>query len=392
VTSEAAGGTAFTTVKSLRPAASPTRARVLVVEDDLIAAIDLCIRLPRLGYDVIGHATTAAGALSIAAHWPPEVVLLDAKLASEADTARRLFEQFDASIVYLPKPIVADTLRNTLAHAVRDRHTSHFLCGRHETRGRAPEQAPVPNLAQINDQLAAKTLELQRALHAKDSFVAGVSHELRTPLTSILGYTDVLLMGVPGTLNSHQQKHLMTIQRNSEHLLSLLNDLLDLAKLNAGPVEMAVESVNCREIFEETVASFEPLASSKELSLEAQPPEPHLMARADRRALRQILFNLIGNAVKFTERGSVRITCQAALDGERQYVSWEVQDTGAGLSPDKMRTLFRPFVRASGGGPEQPGSGLGLYVSQRLAEQMHGSIRVASTPGVGSRFTLVLPA
>jgi signal transduction histidine kinase len=383
---------AFTTVTSLRPAPAPTRARVLVVDDDLLAAIDLCIRLPRLGYEVVGHATTAAGALAIAAQSPPEVVLLDAKLASEADTARRLFEQFDASIVYLPKPISADALRNTLANAVRDRHTSHFLCGRHEMRSHPPEPAPAPTLAQINEQLAAKTLELQRALHAKDSFVAGISHELRTPLTSILGYTDVLLMGVPGTLNSHQERHLMTIQRNSEHLLSLLNDLLDLARLNGGPIDLAVEAVNCRGIFEETVASFEPLASSKELSLEAHPPEPELTVRADRRALRQILFNLIGNAVKFTERGSVRVTCQGTLDGERQCVSWEVQDTGAGLSPDKMKTLFRPFTRASGEGPEKPGSGLGLYVSQRLAEQMQGSIRVASTPGVGSRFTLVLPA
>jgi signal transduction histidine kinase len=384
----------YRTVASSRAAAmrSPDQhARVLIVDDDPRVALDLCTRLPRLGYEVVGHASSASEALSIAARSPPELVLMDLGFAAQTDATWQLYKQFDVSIVYLvesgdlaaphssgaqaswtflQKPMDDDTLRSVLKATLRNRRLSHR-----------------------DDNLAARALELQHALHAKDSFVAGMSHELRTPLASILGYADVLLMGLPGRLNGRQKKYVTTIQRNGEHLLSLINDLLDLEKLNAGPVDLCRETVSCRQVLDETRAAFEPLAVAKHLRLEMHASEPRLTALADRRALQQVLFNLVGNAIKFTEQGEVRVTCRRVIEGERETVSWEVRDTGVGLSEDEQQKLFRPFARmASGRNSTQRGSGLGLHLSRRLAELMSGSIRVESVLNVGSLFTLVLPA
>jgi signal transduction histidine kinase len=185
---------------------------------------------------------------------------------------------------------------------------------------------------------------------------------------------------------------MQVIQRNSEHLLSLINDLLDLAKISAGPLELQPVAVNCRQIVEETVASAASLAAAKQLALTAESPDPRLAVLADSRALRQILLNLIGNAIKFTEQGEVRLTCRSVVEEGRACVLWEVRDTGPGLSAEDSKRLFQPFARFHAGARvEQQGTGLGLHLSLKLAQQMRGSIRVASVANAGSVFTLVLP-
>ncbi len=153
--------------------------------------------------------------------------------------------------------------------------------------------------------LQEKNLELENASLAKDRFLASMSHELRTPLNAILGFTGTLLMKLPGPLTPDQEKQLRTVQASARHLLSLINDLLDLAKIESGKVELNLEPVVCQGVVQEVAAALRPLAEGKGLEFEAAVPAPELAVRADRRALSQILLNLTNNAIKFTEKGGV---------------------------------------------------------------------------------------
>jgi protein-histidine pros-kinase len=242
----------------------------------------------------------------------------------------------------------------------------------------------------LEQSLREKNAALEAALLAKDGFLASMSHELRTPLNAIIGYTGTMLMRLPGPLNPEQEKQLRTVQGSARHLLSLINDLLDLAKINAGSVEMRREPVDVRGVVEEVVTTLKPLAQERGLELSAAPPPEDLVVATDRRALSQILLNLGNNACKFTEQGSVRVEVErggAAGSG----VAFRVSDTGIGIRAEDLPRLFQPFTqlgREEGG--DRNGSGLGLHVSQRLAELLGGRITVESESGRGSRFTLTL--
>ncbi len=241
----------------------------------------------------------------------------------------------------------------------------------------------------IERALQDKNIELERANRAKDHFLATMSHELRTPLNAILGFTGLLLMQLPGPLNAAQQRQLELVQSSGKHLLSLINDLLDLAKIDAGRTDMHIEAVHCATVLEEVAATLRPAAVAKGLELELQTPPDPVLALADRRALHQVVLNLASNAVKFTARGQVRLDLRQAVDD----VCIEVTDTGAGISEADRRQLFEAFRQL--GEPRQAGaegSGLGLHLSRRLAELMHGRIECASVLGQGSTFSLHLPA
>jgi protein-histidine pros-kinase len=238
--------------------------------------------------------------------------------------------------------------------------------------------------------LREKNAALERALLAKDRFLASMSHELRTPLNAILGYTGTMLMRLPGPLNPEQEKQLRTVQGSARHLLSLINDLLDLAKINSGAVSVRREPVDVREVMEEVVTTLRPFAQEKGIELSAGLPPGDMVVATDRRALSQILLNLGNNACKFTERGSVRIEAEpGGLAGASTVL--RVSDTGIGIRAEDQARLFQPFVqvgREDGG--DRNGSGLGLHLSQRLAELLGGRITVESEYGRGSRFTLTL--
>jgi PAS domain S-box-containing protein len=240
--------------------------------------------------------------------------------------------------------------------------------------------------------LEEKNLELERANQAKDSFLATMSHELRTPLNAIIGFTGILLMRLPGPLTLEQEKQLGMVQSSGKHLLSLINDLLDLAKIESGGVEMQLVPVDCNALVEEVATTLRPSASAKGLQLLLRlPPQAHVLA--DRRALQQILINLTNNAIKFTERGLVEMFVERVDDpalGDRVVVG--VLDTGIGMSPEELGQLFQAFTqvgnRSQRGNTE--GTGLGLYLCRKLAE-LHGStIEVSSRSGIGSRFCLGL--
>jgi PAS domain S-box-containing protein len=260
---------------------------------------------------------------------------------------------------------------------------------RGQLRGYAKVTRDLTERRRFEQALVEKNRELERAIRAKDRFLASMSHELRTPLNAIIGFTGTLLMRLPGPLTAEQEKQLRTVQASGKHLLSLINDLLDLAKLNSGKVTLRPEPVVCQEVMREVAESLKPAAAERGLTLEVAAPEAQVVVRADRRALSQILLNLANNALKFTDRGGVRLELAAGEGGGRVGIS--VVDTGVGISREDRERLFQPFAQVGDEAlRERGGAGLGLHISRRLAELMGGEITVESEPGRGSRFTLLL--
>jgi protein-histidine pros-kinase len=236
--------------------------------------------------------------------------------------------------------------------------------------------------------LYEKNLELEKASLAKDRFLASMSHELRTPLNAIIGFTGTLLMRLPGPLTADQDHQLQTVRSSARHLLSLINDLLDLAKIESGKVEVVTESVACQLVVNEVVTTLRPLAEAKGLIFEVSMPAQDVMVQTDRRALNQILLNLTNNAIKFTETGFVRLEVSKA-DSDVRQVELRVIDTGIGIKSEDQQKLFKAFTQLGDG--HIGGTGLGLHLSQKLAELLKGSIEFTSESGKGSTFTLCLP-
>jgi PAS domain S-box-containing protein len=239
--------------------------------------------------------------------------------------------------------------------------------------------------------LQEKNVELEKANLAKDSFLASMSHELRTPLNAVLGFTGTLLMKLPGELNDEQTHQLEIVRSNAMHLLDLINDLLNLAKIEAGKVELHREPTECSKLIAEVAASLKPQALAKGLVLMVDVPPEGVVLETDRRALNQIMLNLANNAIKFTAAGHVRLRLSVRDSGVRQGIDFTVEDTGPGISEEEQAALFGAFVQGQAAkrkGVE--GTGLGLHLSRKLAELLGGELHCHSAPGEGSRFVLSL--
>jgi PAS domain S-box-containing protein len=248
----------------------------------------------------------------------------------------------------------------------------------------------ISDRKRIERALQEKNLELERASNAKDRFLATMSHELRTPLNAILGFTGILLMRLPGPLTDKQEHQLQHVQSSGQHLLSLINDLLDLAKIESGRVELEREAVEGLPVAEAVAAALRPLAQARGLTLDVAASVPGLRALGDRRAIHQVLLNLANNALKFTETGGVAIEVAAAERDGAPAVTFSVLDTGVGIAPEDLQRLFQAFVQVGDGERRSEGTGLGLHLSRKLAELMGGKLTAHSELGHGSRFTLTL--
>jgi signal transduction histidine kinase len=231
--------------------------------------------------------------------------------------------------------------------------------------------------------------EAELANKAKADFLASMSHELRTPLNAIGGYAALLADGIRGPITDAQRADLVRIRQNQHHLLSLINDILNFAKIEAGRVQFDVQAVAMHDALRELEALIAPQLLEKQLHYEYRSCDSGYVARVDRDRMQQILLNLLSNAAKFTPLGgSITVECDATADA----LSVHVQDTGTGVPPDKLEAIFEPFVQLERGrSGTNPGTGLGLSISRDLARAMGGDIAVRSTPGVGSRFILTLP-
>ncbi|MGI8961739.1 MAG: PAS domain-containing sensor histidine kinase [Bryobacteraceae bacterium] len=239
--------------------------------------------------------------------------------------------------------------------------------------------------------LQEKNVELEKANLAKNRFLATMSHELRTPLNAIIGFTGTLLMRLPGPLTPVQEKQLRMVQSSGRHLLSLINDLLDLAKIESEKLELRLEPVSCREVLDEIAAYLRPMAESRDVIVSVNTPPGEMLMKTDRRALHQILLNLSNNAVKFTEAGSVQLEVRERLMGDIPLFEFSVIDTGIGIRPEDKSKLFQAFSRVNVSSEvSHQGSGLGLYLSQKLAEMLSGQITFESEFGKGSTFRLTL--
>ena len=230
--------------------------------------------------------------------------------------------------------------------------------------------------------------EADVANRTKTEFLAAMSHELRTPLNAIAGYVQLLMLGVRGPLTEEQTVDLARIQRSQQHLLSLINDILNFSRLEAGAVTYEIESVPLGTVLEAATSMISLQAAAKQITLTLEPCPPTMRALADDSKLEQILLNLLSNAVKFTQRGGhVSVRCEAADD----HVLTRVQDDGPGIPADRLADIFEPFVQLDRAlGNPREGVGLGLAISRDLARGMQGDLTVESIPGKGSTFTVSL--
>lgn len=241
----------------------------------------------------------------------------------------------------------------------------------------------------LQESLIQAKEQAEAADRLKSVFLATMSHELRTPLNSIIGFTGIMLQGLAGPLAPEQSKQLGMVRTSANHLLALINDVLDLSKIEAGQMELAIEPVDMRQVIERVSQMTVPLAHKQGLALQIEIAPEVGRVRGDRRRLEQVLINLVNNALKFTEQGEVRIGCKVS-DGQ---VVTQVSDTGIGLKPEDLNKLFKPFQQLETGlARRREGSGLGLSICQKLVILMGGQISAASDgPGRGSTFTFALP-
>jgi signal transduction histidine kinase len=239
-------------------------------------------------------------------------------------------------------------------------------------------------------QLETVNERLKELDRLKSDFVSNVSHELRTPLTAIKGAVDLLLREVPGPLNESQTHYLSRVRSNTQHLAGLINDLLDLAKIEEGKIELKGARVSVGGLVHEVMETVKPLAAEKPVLLEVQVPEPSVLVWADRDKVTQVLMNLIGNAIKFTPPQG-RVTVCASRDGT-EWAQVSVNDSGPGISAEERQMIFQKFYQVSEeGGPKPKGTGLGLAISKALVELHGGKIWVESEKGRGSTFSFTLP-
>jgi PAS domain S-box-containing protein len=257
----------------------------------------------------------------------------------------------------------------------------HYLASIHDitTSKRAEETLRLANA------------EMERALRLKDEFLANMSHELRTPLNAVLGITESLLEQISGPLNEKQQKYLQTVSESAQHLLELINDILDLAKINAGRIDLDINKADIVSIANASLRIVRELAQKKGVATELKVDTSIKLAWVDERRLKQMLVNLLSNAVKFTPEGG-SIGLEVRSDALTNILHFTVWDTGIGINPQDLRLLFQPFVQLDAGlARGNQGTGLGLVLVSQMARLHGGSVSVESDPGKGSRFTINLP-
>ena len=238
-----------------------------------------------------------------------------------------------------------------------------------------------------HSQLCNKNQALEHSNRTKDQFLTTMSHQLRTPLNAVLGFSEIMLMKLAGELTAEQEKHLNVIHKSGKHLLDLINDLSDLAKIDAGEVSLSITQFNAQELIGEIMNSLSPLAKEKPLLFTAQLPEDKITFNSDKLLLTQIITNIINNALKFTSEGSVLVKLRETHD----KAILDIIDTGVGIKEEKMPLLFEPFQQLFIAEKKNEGSGLGLHISKKLADLINIKLDVTSQYDKGTQFALTIP-
>ncbi len=237
-------------------------------------------------------------------------------------------------------------------------------------------------------ELASANARLKELDRLKSMFIASMSHELRTPLNSIIGFTSLILMGMAGKITSEQKKQLLMVKSSANHLLELITDVIDVSKIEAGQIDLSIEDFNLFEVLKEIKNSFKVLTERKKLQLILEAPEK-LTITSDSRRVKQIIMNFVSNALKFTSKGKIKIKAER----KKEKIMITVSDSGIGIRKEDMKKLFKQFSRIyTEGAPIGEGTGLGLYLSKKIATLLNGKINAESIFGKGSKFTLILPS
>ncbi len=245
-------------------------------------------------------------------------------------------------------------------------------------------------LTRQNELLRRSHFEIERASAAKSQFLANMSHEFRTPLNAILGYTSMLLKGVTGELTAHQRRNLERVDSNAHHLLAIINDILDISRIEAGKMPLTLTTFDLKDLVAEVLAEVEPIIARSQLAVTSQLAADVPQLKTDRQKVKQIVINFLTNAIKFTPRGSVEVRAGSMPDGDQIAIA--VADTGIGISAEDRERIFEDFRQADNSPTrEYMGAGLGLAICRRLAGMLDGAITLESEIGRGSTFTLVVP-
>ncbi len=257
----------------------------------------------------------------------------------------------------------------------------------HRTSLLEAEARSAAQLSQMNEELHRRQIALEQAMGARNRFYASMSHELRTPINAVIGYSTLMLDNIYGPLNVKQKEGLQRTLKAARHLLELVNDVLDLSKIEAGKIELSLQPVMFPSLIEDLFVTVRPLADEYGSSLGLAMDGESFNIVSDPRRVRQILLNLLSNAIKFGEGKPIQLSCKQSENGGAEI---EVVDQGVGIAKEDIARIFEEFVQVSES--KQPGTGLGLPISRRLAQLLDGSLTVCSTPGEGSTFRLALPA
>ena len=249
------------------------------------------------------------------------------------------------------------------------------------------EAKSAAQLTELNAKLKERQEKLEEAMGVRNRFYASMSHELRTPINAVIGYSTLMIDNIYGPLNDKQREGLQRTLRAARHLLELVNDVLDLSKIEAGKIELALASVNVSSLIDDLFVTVRPLADEHGTQLTFKRPEEDVTVVTDPRRVRQILLNLLSNAIKFGNKKPIVVECSPTEEGG---VCIAVIDQGEGISKEDQQRIFEEFVQVSP--HQQMGTGLGLPISRRLAVLLDGSLEVKSEVGKGSVFTLRLPA
>jgi signal transduction histidine kinase len=238
------------------------------------------------------------------------------------------------------------------------------------------------------DEIQDKSRQLAEASKHKSQFLANMSHELRTPMNAILGYTELIMDNIYGEPTEKMRGVLTRVQSNGKHLLGLINDVLDLSKIEAGQLTLSLADYSVKDIVHSVFSSVESLAKNKKLELKVELPQKLPAAHGDERRLTQVLLNLVGNSIKFTDKGEVAIKAEAANGS----FTISVRDTGPGIAVEDQHKIFEEFQQAdSSTTKEKGGTGLGLAISKRIVEMHGGRLWVDSSLGHGSTFSFSIP-